>query len=408
MLIMKKISWKRNLAAIWIGQICSTAGTSMTLPFIPIYLRTELGIADDGARAVATSLFFSLGLVSFCASNPIWGALGDKYGRKLMLLRAYFVTAITFPALYFMPNLFWLLTMRFFASMFSGTIAAAQALTAATTPDEHQGFALGVLSSSFWSGNMIGLVAGGVVVHHFGYFVAFMTCGGLFLIGGVLTLLLVEENFVPPIKKAPVSGKKRKFYLPQFGIAGWMLLILMLLIPVARRCDEPFIPFLVENICGKAGVELNTSYVNALAALGGIISGVVFGRLSDRCKPLTLALPALAIAGTCTLLQAFITSLPLLMAARFLIFFAVGGLEPIFLAMLSNTVDADKRGSAFGWSASLRVLGGMLGALIGGGVVAYLGIRSVFILAAAMMLGMLLLLVVCIPFIERCRNKAEN
>ena len=96
------------------------------------------------------------------------------------------------------------------------------------------------------------------------------------------------------------------------------------------------------------------------------------------------------------------------MAARFLIFFAVGGLEPIFLAMLSNTVDADKRGSAFGWSASLRVLGGMLGALIGGGVVAYLGIRSVFILAAAMMLGMLLLLVVCIPFIERCRNKAEN
>lgn len=405
---MKKISWKRNLAAIWIGQICSTAGTSMTLPFIPIYLRTEMGIEDEGARAVATSLFFSLGLVSFCASNPIWGALGDRFGRKLMLLRAYFVTAVTFPAMYFMPGVFWLLTMRFVASMFSGTVAAAQALTASTTPDEHQGFALGALSSSFWSGNMLGLVAGGVVVHHFGYFVAFMACGGLFLIGGVLTLLMVEENFVPPVKKAPAAGAKRKLHLPQFGVAGWTLLGLMLLIPVARRCDEPFIPFLVENICGKNNAELNTSYVNALAALGGIISGVVFGRLSDRCRPLLLALPALAVAGTCTLMQSFTNSLLLLMLERFLIFFAVGGLEPIFLAMLSTAVDSDIRGSAFGWSASLRVLGGMLGALIGGGIVAGCGIRSVFILAAAMMLFLMLLLSVGIPFIERCRNKRKT
>ena len=147
---MHQINWKRNLAAIWCGQIFSTAGTSMTIPFIPIYIRSELGIADEGARALAVSLFFSLGLFSFCLSNPLWGALGDKYGRKLMLLRAYFVTAVTFPAMYFMPNLFWLLLMRFVASMFSGTVAAAQALAAVTTPDKHQGFALGALSAAFW------------------------------------------------------------------------------------------------------------------------------------------------------------------------------------------------------------------------------------------------------------------
>ena len=112
---MREISWKRNLAAIWLGQLLSMAGTAMTLPFIPIYMRVELGIVDDGARAMATSLFFSLGMLSFCFSNPIWGALGDRYGRKLMLLRAYFITAVTFPAMYFMPSVGWLLAMRFIA-----------------------------------------------------------------------------------------------------------------------------------------------------------------------------------------------------------------------------------------------------------------------------------------------------
>ena len=99
--------------------------------------------------------------------------------------------------------------------------------------------------------------------------------------------------------------------------------------------------------------------------------------------------------------------LPLLMLARFMIFFSVGGLEPIFLAMLSKTVDPSLRGTAFGWSASFRVFGGMLGALIGGGIVAYCGVRSVFMLAAAMMFALIVLFFIAIPFIER-KNAARN
>ena len=404
---MREISWKRNLAAIWLGQLLSMAGTAMTLPFIPIYMRVELGIVDDGARAMATSLFFSLGMLSFCFSNPIWGALGDRYGRKLMLLRAYFITAVTFPAMYFMPSVGWLLAMRFIASMFSGTVAAAQALAAVTTPDKHQGFALGSLSAAFWSGNMLGMVAGGMIVHYFGYLTAFLICGACFFSGGMLTLLFVEENFVPPVKSVSAVKQKRKLQLPDFRIAGWLLLVLMFLVPVARRCDEPFLTFLVENIGGKERAELNTSYVTAMAALGGIFSGMAFGRLSDRCKPLMLAVPAMACAGAFTLMQTFINSLPLLMLARFMIFFSVGGLEPIFLAMLSKTVDPSLRGTAFGWSASFRVFGGMLGALIGGGIVAYCGVRSVFMLASAMMFALILLFFIAIPFIER-KNAARN
>jgi hypothetical protein len=118
---------------------------------------------------------------------------------------------------------------------------------------------------------MLGMVGGGMIVYYFGYLTAFLICGACFFSGGMLTLLFVEENFVPPVKSVSAVKQKRKLQLPDFRIAGWLLLVLMFLVPVARRCDEPFLTFLVENIGGKERAELNTSYVTAMAALGGMM-----------------------------------------------------------------------------------------------------------------------------------------
>ena len=391
--MIHKISWKRNLACIWIGQILAMAGTSMVIPFIPLFLREKLGFVDEAQRAMAVSLFFSVGLLSFCISNPIWGAVADRYGRKLMLLRAYFVTAITFPAMYFMPNWGALIVMRFISSAFSGTVAAAQTLVAVTTPDEHQGFALGTLSTAFWSGNMLGMVAGGLVVHYWGYLTAFMICGAMFMVGGILTICFVQENFVPPAKATVKKQKNWKMLLPGFDTSVWIILGIMFVFPLVRRSDEPFLALLVELIGGVEKAALNTGWVSALAAAGGFLSGVVFGHLSDRCKPVALAVPALAAAGGFMLLQAVSQSLYVLGFARFLVFFAAGGLEPIFLAMLSHTVKKEQRGSAFGWGASIRMFGGMFGSIIGGTVIALTGTRGIFAFAGVMMYALIPLII---------------
>ena len=400
----KNISWKRNLACIWIGQILAMAGTSMVIPFIPLFLREKLGFVNEAERALAVSLFSSVGLLSFCISNPLWGAVADRYGRKLMLLRAYFVTGITFPAMYFMPNWGALMVMRFISSAFSGTVSAAQTLVAVTTPDDHQGFALGTLSTAFWSGNMLGMVAGGVIVHYFGYMTAFLICGSMFLTGGLLTLFFVQENFVPP--EIPVVKEKKswKNLLPGFDVAVWLILGMMFVFPMARRCDEPFLALLVELIGGVERAALNTGWVAALAAAGGILSGLVFGHLSDRCKPVALAVPALAAGGGFMLLQSMSQSLYVLGAARFFVFFAIGGLEPIFLAMLSHTVKKEQRGSAFGWGASIRMFGGMFGALIGGCVIAWLGTRGVFAFAGCLMFALIPLVIWAIKTVQKRRS----
>ena len=101
------------------------------------------------------------------------------------------------------------------------------------------------------------------------------------------------------------------------------------------------------------------------------------------------------------LIQAMADSLAVLAVARFFVFFAAGGLEPIFLALLSNTVKPERRGTAFGWSASARTFGGMFGALIGGVVIAWLGTRGVFAFAGILMFALIPLLITACRFVKK-------
>ncbi len=144
----KTINWKRNLFFIWLVQILCIAGFSLALPFIPVYIRDTWGITGERRLGLWMSAFYFFGMLSFCVSTPIWGVLADRFGRKLMLLRACYVDAILFPCFLLAPNPVILILVRFITSAFTGTVAAAQTLIVTNTPEEHHGFALGTLSSA--------------------------------------------------------------------------------------------------------------------------------------------------------------------------------------------------------------------------------------------------------------------
>lgn len=45
--------------------------------------------------------------------SPLWGSLADKYGRKLMLLRASLGMAIVMTSIGFVQNVYQLVGLRF-------------------------------------------------------------------------------------------------------------------------------------------------------------------------------------------------------------------------------------------------------------------------------------------------------
>ena len=380
---VKPINWKWNLFLVWFGQIIALCGDAFALPFIPLYLRDHFGLIGEAERGACVAAYQFFGLMTFCISNPIWGMLADRYGRKLMLLRAYFLNGITIPLLMVAPSPAWLIAIKAIVSCFSGTVSASQALIVSNTPEEHHGFALGVLSTAVWSGTLLGLLGGGVIVHYCGYTVAFVTCGAIFILSGLLTLFFVRENFVPRNKaRAETTGKIE----PKLLFKIVILLVFLLLYSTARRMDMPFVPMLVEVVGGTDRAVLYTGYISAIAAAGGILSGLMFGALSDRFPTWLIALPALLAGGATTILQGRSDSLWMLAVCRFLNYFAAGGIDPMFLSVLSKIVPPANRGTALGWSASVRVGGGMVAAALSGAVITQWQTRGVFFTAGTMML----------------------
>ncbi|MBP5530984.1 MAG: MFS transporter [Lentisphaeria bacterium] len=387
----RPINWKLNLFVIWLSQILAHCAMSFALPFIPLYMRYRFNLDDEAQRGFYVSLFQFFGMMTFCVSNPIWGALGDRFGRKIMLLRAYFLNGFTIPLMVVAPTVGWLIAVRAFVNLFSGTISASQALVVTTTPEDKHGFALGTLSTARWSGTVFGLLGGGLVVHFFSYRAAFIICGAMLLACGLITLLFARENFVPPRRReaVPEAAQHPIRMRGVFNAAIVSLMALVCLLATARQMDTPFLPMLVEIIGGEKNAELYTSYISALAAAGGILSGLFFGALSDRLPPWKLAVPALAFAGASMLCQSQAQSLWVLALCRFLCFFAAGGIEPVVLSQLSKITPPEHRGVVLGWNGSIRVLGNLCGAGAAGFVVTRFGTRGVFLTAGIVMLTLI-------------------
>ena len=385
------VNWKKNLFIVWISQFLSIAAFSSSHTFIPFYIE-QLGIADEALRNMYVAYFAALGALSFCVMSPIWGFLADIYGRRIMLLRSNFVSALLMPLMAFVPNAGMLLFLRFLVGAFSGTVTASQTLIASNTPVENRGFALGTISSALFSGSMAGMFFGGIVVDHLGYTATFVGSGGLLLTSGLLVLFGVKDDF----EKTTTFREKMsesKLRLPKLGYI-WLILGLLLLMGFARQFDRPFLPILVREINGPVEAATWTGIISSIAAAAGILSGSFLGYLADKTNAPRIAVWSALLAGLLMIPQAIASSLLLLCSARFGMIFFAGGLDPVFQIWLAKCTPDDKRGMLFGWASSAKTMGWVLAALCGGSIAMFSGVRNVFLVAG----GVYLLLIPIIMF----------
>ena len=391
--------WRKNLYVVWISQFMAMIGFGCCMPFIPILLRENLHIDNEKLRGLYVSLYYLAGMSSLCVANVVWGILADRFGRKIMLLRASYAAALFYPLLSLAPNFWILVLIRFVCSFFSGTVVPAQTLLVSTTPPEKHGFVLGAISTSIWSGNMVGYLAGGLIVHYAGFKTAFFTCGAIYLLSAILVHIFVKENFsYTAAKKEKVKFSFKYLSNP---VIVW-LLVMFLLMGIARRLEQPFLAMQVELVHGKDGAAFCTGILSAAAALGGVISGVAVGKLCDKYNPQKLIIPIIIFSAIFTLGQAFAVNIEMLTAARFLTYFAAGGLQPVLQVILAKTTSPKLRGTFFGWSGGINTAGGIFCSLISASLVVLTGVRAIFVAAA------LILILICLPYFFFARANAKQ
>ena len=379
--------WIRNLVVIWLAQCVTLMGFSFVFPFVPLFVQ-ELGVTDPAQAALWAGVSSTAqGLTMFLAS-PIWGMIGDRYGRKLNVLRAMIGGGVLTGLSGLVGNVYQLTALRLLTGLASGSVAPMMALAASTSPKHRIAFTIGAVQSALFLGTTIGPLFGGLLADAVGYRATFMIAGGVVIAAALLLLVFVQENFQRPVEPKPIFA--RQAFTDLFSLISSRtlapLLGTMFIVQIAPMMMFTILPVLLVSF-GQGSGATTTGIAFAILGITSAIAAYATGWLSSRMSLTKMLVAACLGAGIFYLPLIFVNSiLPLY------IFLGIGG---IFQGVLSSSTNGlvglmlppEKQATGFGATQSTFALAFAIGPLIGAGIATVGGLRSVFPFQAAALLA---------------------
>ncbi len=350
-------------------------GFSFVNPFMPLFIQ-ELGAFTNQQAAFWAGIATSASGIAMFFSAPLWGIIADRWGRKPMVLRAIFGAGTVLALIGLAPNIYIVIALRFTQGLLSGTVAAASALVAASTPRNKMPFAMGLLMVAVFGGTSFGPLAGGFMADSVGYKAAFFITGGLLFSGGLIVLFFVKEKFERPAKGQGASLSsllrlaKSKEMLP--------LLLALSALHAAPTMITPIISLFIRELNpeGMAATAsgLAFSFMGIIAAISAIITGRLGGHINLK-KILVISCLGTGLLYLPPMWARTVTQLVIFIALTGLF---KGGLMMSSNALIGLSVPRSQQGIAYGLAQSAHALGSGLGPLTGGSLASLIGLRSVF------------------------------
>ncbi len=378
--------WLRSFNAMLVAVLFGIIGFSTSNPIIPLYLR-ELGITDPAALNWWTGAVNGLSNLFFALFAPIWGALADSYGRKLMLLRAMIGGAFIMGLLALTTSPWQVLVLKILQGCITGTVSASTVLTAAIVPTAQIGYRLGLLQMAIFMGNSIGPLLGGTIADLAGSRMSFLVTSALLFIASYIVFRNVDENFTPK----PKSASLLRNAIPDFSAlssnsAIVALIVVVFFIQFANSVAGPIIPLVVLDMTKSLrGAGSLSGLIIGVAALGGALGAVVAGRVSGKMGYGKVLLLCIAGAFVFSLPQGFATQPWHLFVLRFFSGFFMGGTMPTANALIAAQAEHGKQGSIYGLSSAMSGAGNAAGPAFGALAASLVGYPAVFFATAAIL-----------------------
>ena len=398
--------WILTLLVVAFAQALGTGGISIVYPFLPIYVQTLQGAHFFNGALLAGIVIAAPPLMG-TLSTPFWGRLADQYGRKKMVMRALFCSAIILCLMGFVQSAFALIALRALQGLTSGLIAANMALVAGECPRHRMGFALGTLQVGLFGGVAIGPLFGGILAEQYGFQAPFFFTSALLLLAGLLVTFGVRESYAPApnrqfkMKPADMLGAwkgilrihgVKTIYSLRF-VNGFAQRSLM---PIAPLFVVALLPATVGSASSYAGLVLT---VSSIATTAG---SLILGWLSDRWGYRNILLFAAAFAMLIYIPQAFVSDIFQLLLLQALAGLAAGGVLSAPAAMLANYTALGDEGSVYGLDASITSFANGMAPLTASIIAAFFGLRAVFGVVA---LYYMLILFIALYFLPRPKSR---
>jgi DHA1 family multidrug resistance protein-like MFS transporter len=379
--------WRKNLYIIWAAQFLAMMGMNLVVPFLPFYIR-ELGTTNPEEVATWSGLVYAGPFFLSFFFTPLWGIMGDKYGRKAMTVRAVFGLAISQALIGFSPNVEMLFVFRMVQGILSGFIASTLALVSSTTPREKSGYAIGILQTASSSGTVIGPLVGGSLADLFGFRPLFFIVAGICTIAGIVIVRYVQEDKVQRVSSVSLHSIIENYRYAFRSKPIRISLGIILLAQIAMMMIQPVFSLYVDSL--EPNKEYLATIAGAIFSTAGIfmvISAPWWGKRNDTKsykKNLILAIIGASIAFEA---QGFVTEAYQLIFLRALQGFCMGGILPAMYSYVNKNCTPERRGGTIGIAASFNILASMIGPVLGGYIAAQAGLRENFFITGGLLLS---------------------
>ena len=346
----------------------------MLLPVVPQYVRREL---DGNNLAVGIAVgAFAVGAI---ALRPFAGRLGDRYGRRVLLIGGSAVVAVSiflYALVNVLPGLVGLRLLTGVGEAFffvgAGTMAADLA------PEHRRGEAISYWSVAIYGGLAFGPLLGEIALGDHRYHEVWLISGALCAVA-----MLLSFGTRDVYAGEPRPGEENVL-LHRAALAPGSILFLGL---IGVTAFTAFMPLYVRDV----GLD-DSRYLFLEYGILVLIIRLVGARLPDRLGALRAGTAALVgVTGGMTLIAAWRAPVGLYLGTAV---FAAGMslLYPALLVLALAGTGESERASVVGTFSTFFDLALGLGAVIVGAVSAVAGYRAGFLAAAALAaLGLVLL-----------------
>lgn len=391
--------WRRTFWAVWTANLITSIGMMSFLPFFPRHL-ARLGVSDPDEIALWTGLIFGAAPLVAAFSGPFWGALGDRLGRKWMVLRALLGIAVFVGAMAYARTAQQLFLLRLIQGLFAGFVGPSMTLISAQTPSHQQGRTLGALQTALALGTVAGPLLGAVVESNLGPGAIFQLVAGLSLVSALLILVFAVEPKLERETAAPVPVRVRlESAAPDsWGLRlrrGWMgtlsdlrghlthpgllrLLFVIFCLQFALGATNPLLEMYVTELWDGASeqIPLLTGSLFAAVALTDLIGMPLLGRVSDRHGHRRTLSSCMLLAGLAIFSHALALGYGSLLVMRFVAGAGVAGTRPSSIGCAAEESSREQRGGAISLVVSARMLAVAVGAMCGGLLASWIGLRG--------------------------------
>jgi DHA1 family tetracycline resistance protein-like MFS transporter len=297
-------------------------------------------------------------------SSPVLGSLGDKYGRRPILLYSLLALSVAYLVPVFATSLDWLFISRLIAGFASATYVSAYAYITDITPIEQRAQRFGLVGAAFGLGLIIGPVIGGLL-GAWDTRAPFAVASALCLVNFVYGLFVLKESLS--------QDKRREFKLKESNPIGAMLRIgryptmkglilayfLFVIAPFSLPSYWTF--FVIEKFkWSEFEIGLSQGFLGLMMVITqGFILRWTLPRLGPM-KSIILGMASALAAYICFAFAEYGWQLYLIMAVTGLSGFVLPSLQ----LMMTGQVPPDSQGELQGALSSLNSLASIIGPLL--------------------------------------------